>query len=929
MTRNKQIRAVLLAALMVFSVFAGSIAFSGSAAAAADEILTDEIGDTSTETIEVNVTPESVGDSGQEDAVTVWLDTDEDGLLEDGERNVTTSFTGDVGDQQTVSVTFDADGLTDGEYEFAAAAVEGGPTIGTTTAETNKTLTLATAPQEAEDVEGAPELISAVHYSTTADGNSPVLELSFDEAIDSTDYENITVYRDEEDVTEDVVDSSGTITQTPSGQVVIPTNDLFTGDLEVNLEGVTDNGGNQVDEGLDSDFNATITVATVTIVDGNTETVNAYRGEVVALTDNSPDTAIEIESDDDQDDNEAFFRAGNTGDTSSVYTFDTSNRELERYNVSIAGGSDGKIQVRDLGLDVTVDDLTITDEDTLEGTVSANAGGRPIDVNLLDDDGDEEFEINDVTLDGQGEYDFEIDISAEDIDTGDYTVEAVDKGSGVSVESDTVTISEAAEGDADFAQNVVTDQRGDVVAIPITLSNTDVATVTIGSEDQGYAANVTVEDGNDDGEVILLWDSSKSTTDTNVGTAVFDVDDSDDDILTGSDGQTEVTTPTSDLIDAGDYDLEVRTGDTATDDNADNVGTLVLEEGGVQTVATWTAPNSESFGDLDDVTEALEDGNITQDDQIAFGDKVVVQIVASGLEGSTGAQGDETPNFFGSSYGDSYQLVINQTNPGPNRDPKTLNVTDADVIADGDNDTYFVVFNSEDIDAQREADDTGVYDLGDGADSEAAPEDDDAYQIEFKMVGEDDVDSATALVEDNSSMTAEYSNVEATHDFDADPANVTNAEAQAISGSSTVAPGSELTVRVKSDGDTQPRFLKTGTAYVQNDGTWSAEFDFSEQSVGDTFTVTVSGGVADEEEIDGNVGEPVEETTETTTTEETTTTTEETTTEETTTEETTTEETTTEATTEETTTESQTPGFGVVVALVALVAAALLAIRRD
>ncbi|WP_157533140.1 surface glycoprotein, partial [Haloferax profundi] len=35
MTKHKQLRAVLLAALMVFSVFAGSIAFTGTAAAAA------------------------------------------------------------------------------------------------------------------------------------------------------------------------------------------------------------------------------------------------------------------------------------------------------------------------------------------------------------------------------------------------------------------------------------------------------------------------------------------------------------------------------------------------------------------------------------------------------------------------------------------------------------------------------------------------------------------------------------------------------------------------------------------------------------------------------------------------------------------------------------------------------------------------------
>ncbi|RLM83580.1 PGF-CTERM sorting domain-containing protein, partial [Haloarcula sp. Atlit-7R] len=142
------------------------------------------------------------------------------------------------------------------------------------------------------------------------------------------------------------------------------------------------------------------------------------------------------------------------------------------------------------------------------GTVNANSDRENVKIALLDDDGDE---VDDgsmtVDLNGQGEYDFEFNASELDLDTGDYTVEVTDTASGVSVESDTITVEDAGEGSADFGESVITEQRGDVVAIPVTVENTDTATVSIGRFEQGYAANVTVEDGNDDGVVTLLFNT--------------------------------------------------------------------------------------------------------------------------------------------------------------------------------------------------------------------------------------------------------------------------------------------------------------------------------------------------------------------------------------------------------------------------------------
>lgn len=91
-----------------------------------------------------------------------------------------------------------------------------------------------------------------------------------------------------------------------------------------------------------------------------------------------------------------------------------------------------------------------------------------------------------------------------------------------------------------------------------------------------------------------------------------------------------------------------------------------------------------------------------------------------------------------------------------------------------------------------------------------------------------------------------------TIDYDGEAVTVANAETQVVSGTADLAPGTSVTVRVRSTGDTQPRFFQSETVTVDRNGTWTAAFDFSEQSPGDTFSVTVK---ADGSEVtaDGEV----------------------------------------------------------------------------
>lgn len=86
-----------------------------------------------------------------------------------------------------------------------------------------------------------------------------------------------------------------------------------------------------------------------------------------------------------------------------------------------------------------------------------------------------------------------------------------------------------------------------------------------------------------------------------------------------------------------------------------------------------------------------------------------------------------------------------------------------------------------------------------------------------------------------------------------DPVTVHNATDQQITGTTTLDPGATVSVRVQSTGDTQPRFIWTEDAQVNESGGFSAAFDFSNHSIGDTFEVTVVKGNETLATADGEV----------------------------------------------------------------------------
>jgi len=91
-------------------------------------------------------------------------------------------------------------------------------------------------------------------------------------------------------------------------------------------------------------------------------------------------------------------------------------------------------------------------------------------------------------------------------------------------------------------------------------------------------------------------------------------------------------------------------------------------------------------------------------------------------------------------------------------------------------------------------------------------------------------------------------------DYEGDSVTVANGSAQVVSGTADAPVGTEILVRVRASGDTEPVFLKTSTAVVTENGTWATSFDFERQAAGDTFSLTArfENGSA-ETNVDGEV----------------------------------------------------------------------------
>ncbi|MFB6131515.1 MAG: BGTF surface domain-containing protein, partial [Salinigranum sp.] len=645
------------------------------------------------------------------------------------------------------------------------------------------------------------------------------------------------------------------------------------------------------------------------------------------------------------------LRSGFTASNSTLATLDTSKLDATNHYYITTDTNDknqidgndevvAQIDVSSLGLNVDTNSQNITTDDNLWGNITANNGGRPVKVELLDNNGDSvdsgkvayANNPHQLTLNGTADafYNFG------QVDKGTYTVKVTDVNSGVTTKTKDITVKKAGTGIADFGQQIYTQQRGDLVNITVNMKNTDQATVDLGSKENGYRANVTLTDDSGDGQVTLIWNTYYARTNAKSQSPVFDVANSDDKLNVKSVKTQVLGGPAGDVLEAGNYDINVRAGTDMTDD-AQNVGTVTLQERSTDAVNVWTAPKQRN-NDIDSknaVYENINNGNITQTKSMALQDLVVFQIQATGLQGAF-----RENSFSNMVSGGQMNFDVVQQNPPANTQPVVWNMQDANNVSfyeDPANDTYFAVVNTNNIDSFTNSNGNYGYQAADNVSTNRVfPSDGDSWTANFTVLE----NGGNGLAKKQQSAVGNFSTNDAKTNFASNPLNVSASSGQKISGTTNVAPGSEIDVRVQSDSGVQPKFLKTTTVYVQPDHTWSAMMDFNDTSVGDTYSVTASGTVAPKESVDGTVKaamstETPMPTTSTPAPTETSTATPTATATPTSTPTSTPTATPTPSeggrggSTTQASTKKNTPGFGVIISVIALLAAALLAIRRD
>ncbi|WP_254278951.1 DUF7282 domain-containing protein [Haloarcula marina] len=595
-----------------------------------------------------------------------------------------------------------------------------------------------------------------------------------------------------------------------------------------------------------------ITTTAVTFAEDGTNNNSAsrvYGGAPIAIVTTNEDASVFVAEGSSGDGQTAID--GSTGANSQVLVLGTGDLDTGTDYRAEFGSDIQVFSLNNLGLSAEAVDTELTTEDDVEVDVSARRGSSDITAELIDS-GDDVVQTETATLDGSGDVTVNFGTQAED----EYTVEVTDNQTGNSVTTDQINVTEAATGEVSFGTSVVTENQGDVAEIPIQLENTDEATLNIGDRvNDNYNITVQVEDGNDDGQVVVLFNTYTAGANTNYD-GIIVANDSDDDVTVQNEAGQFVRSgdgtlndgfdrPTlgENMLDPTEYDMNLSSGHSTFVTDEEAVATLSIQDASVDGAQVWTAPggietdvNSDD-AEASDVYDLVSNDNITQSNVVAQDDLVITQVQASGFEGAfqyyDAVVGQNATAAYktldnGTDAAGPIDFTIEEADAGPNSDANEFRVgadiknDDLNVIYDEQNDTHFVI-----------VDESGL-DLDDGKE----------YVANF--TAEDDIDNIEDTVEVNDSFTVEERTSELNN---GNAITVQAASGQTISGTTNVAPGTDVSVSIRSTSSASP-FLKQPSATVQADGTFTATADFSQNSPGTNFTVKT--GISDDE-IDGTI----------------------------------------------------------------------------
>lgn len=395
-------------------------------------------------------------------------------------------------------------------------------------------------------------------------------------------------------------------------------------------------------------------------------------------------------------------------------------------------------------------------------------------------------------------------------DAGNYTAAVATANdtaeTDVTVEEPTDDGSGAADFDA--ADNVVTEELGDVAAVGVSLDATETATLTVGSEELGWRVRLTVTDGDGDGTATVLV----NTDNVRQAGTVFSA--------AGEDGVSDVERLVGDRFDDPDrriaataYPMSVAVGGEETD-----VGTLSLQDpAAVERSVTISrarrvlSPDrvADRFGNRSGVVASSNDTATT----VARGGWAVIRIEAAGIHGYV----DDVEDLAGDGT-EGVSLTIQETSTGPNEAAavRVLDSQNFTLVREPVDDVLLVLART----------DEAGFEVGETYRATFAIDESNPY-VDATVTR-----SATFAVEQRSAtVTPPEGDVP-----------VPNSTGAVVSGSSTLANGTRLTVTLRSTGENVPNgqpFTRTKTVTTDENGDWSASFDFSEVPAGQAFTARV------------------------------------------------------------------------------------------
>ncbi|SNR41571.1 BGTF surface domain-containing protein [Halorubrum vacuolatum] len=538
------------------------------------------------------------------------------------------------------------------------------------------------------------------------------------------------------------------------------------------------------------------------------------------------------------------------------------------YEAIRAGTYDGEFDTAD---DVTSGDIWG------EFNVFLYAEGKDDDL-----DHDEKIGLHRIT-------DREEAVDFDGIDGGDYEFlfEVTDTAAEATA---SITVDDVDDAELSFVDSTVDVAQGGVASITVEANDAaDSGLLVIGEiDDFGYQLNVTIESFNDDDRITLYFNTyTAGTSDDGDGTDLEDIiwvdeDDADEDAaIDYSETEEHEDSDTLEFIlSEGDYDMSVIAlgdFDDAVDD-PDDVGSLLIDERETTGLNVWTAAADtvDDIDAVDDVLAGAEAGNVTQRDLVTQDDWAIFELDATGLDGmfqyatdngglsaitNTNNAADDT--LLAQEESDRaarVRLRETRASAGPNADRRLVDWEQADyeIITTAGQSTVFIA-----VDTDSWNDDHDVFDPGAALDEEDDYEFimnvriEDEWLLEFDEEEDDDLDDLFQTIE--SSFDVE----ERTGQFRHDPYEVTATEDVEIVASTNVAPGTELTIRARSSGDTRPSFIMSDSDLVvtQNEDV-TGTFDFSGKNVGDTFDLTLrpTGQFPDDVEAEGIVVDEIDAT---------------------------------------------------------------------